>query len=574
MIIDLLTMPAVILILGAFILSVIPKQVRSATFIVFPLLALVSIWSVPNGFSLTVPLGEYELILVQLDALSRVFATIFAMVAVIGGIYAYHIDDLTQQTSALIYAGGALGVAMAGDYFTFYVFWELMAVSSAYLIWARRTKETDAVGMRYLLVHIFGGSILLSGIIWHVTESGSLAITHFPDEYTVASVLMLIGISINAAIPPLHAWLADAYPKATITGAVFMSAFTTKSAVYVLIRMYSGWELLAYAGVVMALYGVVYAVLANDIRQILAYHIVSQVGYMVAGIGIGTEMAINGTTAHAFSHILYKSLLFMGAGAVLYATGKSKLTELGGFASKMKVVVFLYMIGALSISGFPLFNGFISKSMVVSAAGYAHFETIQLLLILASVGTFLHTGLKLPYFTWFGESKSEITVKPVPVNMIVAMGIGAFFCTLFGVYPDLLYTYLPYGVDWEPYTVYHLVEMTQILIFTFIGFWLFRKKLEGDNKIALDTDWFYRKPADYVRFLFIDVTAILFNIAEKLVNKATAAVNNAFKNPVQWIHPIHDEDTDTSSHIPDIGSVVGFVIFTVTLFVLSWIVMW
>jgi multicomponent Na+:H+ antiporter subunit D len=342
---------------------------------------------------------------------------------------------------------------------------------------------------------------------------------------------------LNSAIPPLHAWLADAYPKATITGAVFMSAFTTKSAVYILIRLFPGWDILVYWGVAMALYGVVYAVLVNDIREILAYHIVSQVGYMVAGVGIGTEMAINGTTAHAFSHILYKSLLFMGAGAVIHATGKSKLTELGGFAKKMPVVVGLYMIGAFSISGFPFFNGFISKSMVVSAAGYAHFETVMLLLILASVGTFLHTGLKLPYFTWFGEKKSEFDVGKVPFNMKLAMGLGAFFCTLFGVYPVLLYNYLPYAVDYHPYTVYHFVEMMQILVFTFIGFWLLRKKLEGTPTIAVDTDWFYRKPADFVNRVFVQLPNKLFGLAEDsalgLVNKLAGLS----RNPLQYLLP-------------------------------------
>lgn len=505
--VEFLLSPAVMMILGAAVLGLLPDRFRASFFILLPMLALGSLWS----------FGEA-------DKLSVVFGTIFAMIASIGGIYAFHLRDRLQQISAMVYAGGAMGVVLAADYYSLFVYWELMAISSTYLVWANRTQESQEAGMRYLAVHILGGGLLFAGILMLVNQTGSTLITSLPDVYTPASVLILLGVALNTAIPPLNAWLPDAYPKATITGAVFMSAFTTKSAVYVLMRVFPGWDILLWFGVMMALYGVVYAVLANDIRQILAYHIISQVGYMVAGVGIGTEMALNGTAAHAFSHILYKSLLFMGAGTVLYATGKSKLTELGGIASKMKAAVILYMIGAFSISGFPLFNGFISKSMIVSAAGEAHLETAMLLLILASVGTFLHTGLKLPYFTWFGESKSEITVGPVPKNMLVAMGFGAFFCTLFGVYPDLLYRFLPYEVTYEPYTVYHLVEMTQILVFTFIGFWILRKKLEGEALIALDTDWFYRRSAPLAKRVFVSSVAWVFDAAENAVKRATTGV--------------------------------------------------
>jgi multicomponent Na+:H+ antiporter subunit D len=566
MIVDLLLIPAVIVSLGAFILPLIPEKIRPSAFLLFPLAALGVLWQLPDGYTLKVAFGSYELTPVYVDSLSRIFGTIFAIIAVVGGVYAFHLKDLGQQTSALVYGGGALGVTFAGDWFTLFVFWELMAVSSTYLIWARRTQETNEVGLRYLLVHIFGGGLLFSGILWHISQSGSIAVESLPDAYTLSSVLMLLGVAVNSAIPPLHAWLADAYPKATITGAVFMSAFTTKSAVYVLVRVFPGWDILIWFGVAMALYGVVYAVLANDIRQILAYHIISQVGYMVAGVGIGTEMALNGTTAHAFSHILYKSLLFMGAGAVLYSTGKSKLTELGGIASKMKAVVFLYMIGAFSISGFPLFNGFISKSMVVSSAGEAHLEVVMLLLILASVGTFLHTGLKLPYFTWFGESKSEITVGPIPFNMLVAMGIGAFFCTLFGVYPALLYQYLPYPVEYKPYTIYHLVEMIQILVFTYIGFWILRKKLEGDAKIALDTDWFYRKPAPVVRKLFVAFPNAIYGWFENAALGIASFLSDKFRNPMAWLNPFTSNEKQASSYSPAMEVVMSFVLLGFLIF--------
>jgi multicomponent Na+:H+ antiporter subunit D len=237
--------------------------------------------------------------------------------------------------------------------------------------------------------------------------------------------LILAGMVTNAAVPPLHAWLSDAYPRASVFGTVFLAAFTTKAAVYALARAFPGVELLVWAGTIMALFGVVYAVLENDIRRLLAYHIISQVGYMVAGVGLGTALALNGTAAHAFSHIFYKGLLMMSAGAVIYATGRGKLTELGQLAGPLRWTLILMMIGAFSISGVPFFNGFVSKSMVVSAAAYADRAPIELLLLVASMGTFLHTGLKLPWFTFFGKDQGARVLRPVPVSMYVAMGLAA-----------------------------------------------------------------------------------------------------------------------------------------------------
>ncbi|WKZ69532.1 MAG: Na(+)/H(+) antiporter subunit D [Melioribacteraceae bacterium] len=547
--INMMIIPAYYMIFGALILPLLPQKIRSGSFLLFPLLALITIWSFPIDHVIKINFLNYELILGEFNRLNRIFGTIFSIIAIIGGVYSYHLKEKGQQSAALLYAGGALGVTFAGDYFTLFVFWELMAVASTYLIWARRTKESANAGMRYLIVHLFGGSLLLAGIILNIYSTGSIIITSLTPDGSISSWLILVGVALNTAIPPLHAWLADAYPKATVTGAVFLSAFTTKSAVLILIKIFAGWEVLIFFGVMMALYGVVYAVLANDIREILAYHIISQVGYMVAGVGIGTEMAINGTTAHAFSHILYKALLFMGAGVVLHTTGRSKLTELGGIAKKQPVTLWLYMIGAFSISGFPLFNGFISKSMVVSAAGEAHFDTAMLLLLLASVGTFLHTGLKLPYFTWWSKSKEEIEPTKPPVNMHVGMLLAAILCTLFGVYPTLLYDYLPFTVNYEPYTIYHLTESIQILTFTFIAFWLLRKKLEGEPTLALDTDWFYRRPARLIQKVFVDSLETVFNYTEKLALSLSKEIIRVSRNPlILFDKSESDRDYDPDLH--------------------------
>jgi multicomponent Na+:H+ antiporter subunit D len=395
--------------------------------------------------------------------------------------------------AALSYAGAALGAVFAGDFLTLFLFWELMAVSAALLIWLRREPRAVAAGFRYILVHVFGGLCLLGGIVLHWSETGSLAFGDLsPYSGSPGFALILIAFLVNAAVPPLGAWLPDAYPEATPTGAIFLTAFTTKSAVYALIRGYAGTELLVWLGAIMAVYGVVYAVLENDARRLLAYHIVSQVGYMVCGVGIGTTLALNGAAAHAFAHILYKALLFMGAGAVLHVTGLRRLSDMGGLYKAMPRTLALYMVGAFAISAVPLFSGFVSKAMVVSAAAESHRPAIFLLLTLASSGTFLHTGLKLPYYMFFGTDRRLRAHEP-PSNMLAAMGLAAAACVLIGVIPAVLYSYLPYAADYAPYTVRHVMATLGLLGFTALGFFVMLKHLDPAPIVSLDTDWFYRK---------------------------------------------------------------------------------
>ncbi len=540
--------PAMIVLVGALLVLVLPGRLRAAIAILAPALALYYIYGLPDGTRVSISFLGQELTPLRGDGLSLIFGKIFSLVGVIAGIYAWHNNDRKQQVSALLYNAGALGVTFAGDYFTLYGFWELMAVSSVVLIWSRQREDSQRAGNRYILVHLVGGAFLLAGILLYREASGGIAFERFlPGEGGAGAWLILIGFCLNAAVPPLGAWLPDAYPRATVTGAIFCSALTTKTAVYTLLRGYTGWEILIVAGVIMSLYGVIYAVLANDIRELLAYHIISQVGYMVAGVGIGSVMAVNGATAHAVSHILYKALLFMGAGVVIHTTGKEKLTELGGFWKRQKLVMGLYMIGAFSISGFPLWNGFISKSMVVAASNAEHLEWATLLLMLASVGTFLHTGLKLPYGIWFGKDKG-VEPKPAPRNMVVAMAIAAFFCTFMGVVPSFLYQYLPYATHWNPWTFPHVMEMVSILLFTGFAFWVFIPMLHGQPTLSMDTDVLYRKTQPFFRRVFVDATGAVFDAADEAVGRLAHGMVEAFRDPSRYLpgQPprVHTDDPD------------------------------
>ncbi len=484
--------PSILFIAGAFLIPFLWGKVQKVYLLIIPAIAfLICIGASQGTYGVYNFLG-HDIIFAKIDKLSLVFSYVFTIMAFIGMMYGLHVKDVGQHMAAYLYIGSALGVTFAGDYFTLFIFWEIMAFASAYLVFAQREDAAVKAGFRYILVHIAGGVFLLGGIILHYAETGSILFGPIEQNGSAAFYLIMIGFILNAAVPPLHAWLADAYPEATVTGAVFMCAFTTKTAVYVLVRAFPGTEILVWLGVIMALYGVVYAVLENDCRRLLAYHIVSQVGYMVAGVGMGTYMTLNGSVSHAFAHILYKALLFMGAGAVIYMTGRRKLTELGGLYRTMPVTLTLYMIGGFAISAFPLFSGFVSKSMVVSGAAADHRPIVVLLLTMASAGTFLHTGLKLPYYMFFGKD-SGLRPKEPPMNMLIAMGIAAFLCIAIGVVPGQLYNILPYPVHFEPYTGDHVTSALGILMFTALGFFLLLKKLDPEPTISADTDWFYRK---------------------------------------------------------------------------------
>ncbi len=483
--------PSLIFIIAAIIIPFLSLRAQKVFVLIVPAFGLINLFSMHEGAYWKLRFLGQDIVLANVDKVSFMFGLVFIILLFIGMIFANHIKEHWEHSAAFFYAGGTLGVVFAGDFLSLYCAWELMAVASVCLIWNSMKKSSRDVGMRFILVHLFGGLCLLAGFVIHYANTGSIEFGPI-KEGGIAFNLILVSFLINAAVLPFNAWLPDAYPESTPTGSVYLSAFTTKSAVYVLLRAFPGTEILIWLGLAMAIYGIIFAVLENDIRRLQAYSVISQVGYMVAGIGIGTDIAINGVCAHAFSHIIYKSLLFMAVGVILQQTGTSKLTELSGLYKYMKPIFFLYMIGGLAISGFPLFNGFISKSMIITSAAESHVFSAWIILTFVSCGTFMYTGLKLPYFTFFGKDRG-FKLKKIPINMIIAMGIGAFLCTLFGVYPKLLYNMLPNHVDYKPYTVSHVLGALQMLMFTGLAFVILRKKISIRATISIDTDWTYRK---------------------------------------------------------------------------------
>jgi len=487
--------PGIWLIVGALIAVLLPQTLSRWFAVILPVFLIAFLFSLNLDNYGTISFFDYSLETFRLDALSRVFGLIFLIASALGNLYALGDDvDKLQRSAALAYAGGAIAAVFAGDMITLFIFFEVAAVASVFLIWARRTERAFAAGMRYLIFQIGAGVILLAGLLIHFSVTGSIDFDKLGLE-APGGILILIAFGIKSAFPLVHNWLQDAYPEATISGTVILSGFTTKLAIYALARSYAGTEILIWIGAVMAIFPIFYAIIENDLRRVLTYSLNNQLGFMVVGIGIGTEMALNGTVSHAFVHILYKALLLMSMGAVLLRTGTCNGTELGGLVKTMPWTAAFCIVGAASASAFPLFSGFISKSMIITAAGEQGYWIIWLILLFASAGVLYHSGIRIPYFAFFSEDKGH-RVKEAPWPMLVAMGAAAFLCIIIGVFPAPLYAMLPFSVDYVPYTAYHVINQLQLLMFAALAFTVLKliKIYPSDTRgINLDTDWVYRK---------------------------------------------------------------------------------
>lgn len=542
--------PAALFIVGAFLVPLLRGKVKNIYLLLLPLIGLLNLINIPEGEHWEYPFLDYHLMLIHVDRISLIFGYIYHLISFIAMLYAININKNSEYVAGTVYAGSSLGVVFAGDFFSLFIFWEMMTLSSVFLIWARRTHASRSAGIRYAIVHIFGGLLLLMGILMHVHETGSLDVSYIGLK-GLSSYLMFIGVGVNCAWPLLHNWLTDAYPEATIAGTVFLSVFTTKTAVYVLARAYPGTEILIWIGVIMTAFPIFYAVIENDLRRVLAYSLINQVGFMVVGIGIGTELSMNGAIAHVCNDILFKALLFMSMGAVMYRTGKINATDLGGLYKSMPLTCAFCIVGAASISAFPLFSGFVSKSMVMAASAEEGLTAAWFILLFASAGVFHHAGIKIPFFAFFSHD-SGIRVKEAPFNMLLAMGITAFLCIFIGSFPEYLYSLLPYPVEYIPYTSSHIMAQMQLLFFSALAFTLLM--LSGIypaemRAVNLDADWFYRKGAKaFMWFISNPMALVSAKINRIVFDIIPSFLTSAVKDPYVALRIAADTMLSPFSH--------------------------
>jgi len=502
--------PGLWLILAGIICALVPRgeafaMVRKALVIGAPILAAVMITQIYTSQEVItgkLNIGGLELTTLRIDNLSMVWGYLFCLIGVLNGIFGLHEKCRITDSSALIYAGAAIAGVLSGDLLTLFLFWELTAISSVFLIW-KGGERAYAAGIRYLALHVLSGVLLLAGAILYANANGGDYMFNNIGIDSAGGKLILLAIGIKCGFPFLHMWMQDAYPKASITGTVILSAFTTKMAIYALARGYVGTDILIYIGAVMTCFPVFFALIENDLRRVLSFSLNNQLGFMVCGIGIGTELALNGVVGQVFVHVIFKSLLFMSIGAVMYRVGTAKASELGGLFRSMPFTAVFCLIGAGSIAAFPMLAAFVTKAMIISSVIYeAHHDAglyvIAAMLLFASAGVMEHSGIKVPYFTFFSHDSGR-RVKEAPWNMLVAMGLASALC-IFLAFPwggyQMLYSLMPYEADYKPYTVDHVVFQLQLLFAAISAFCLLKKfKLYPAEKRAeiLDFDWTYRK---------------------------------------------------------------------------------
>ncbi|WP_202900454.1 Na(+)/H(+) antiporter subunit D [Parvularcula oceani] len=506
--------PGLVLIVAGILAALAPRMGRNLLGVAGVAIGFIHLLSYGNA-----PVGEalhfaqssamgFEFTGIRIDRLSVIFAIIFHIAAMLNVIYGWQHATRIEASMGLIYAGAAIGGALAGDLLTLFVYWELAALSSVFIVWAGGGHAAFKAGMRYLVIQVSSGLLLLAGIAVHIGQGNGIAfeafsLTQADGSANAAAWLILVSFGIKAAFPFLHTWLQDSYPKASAVGAVMLSAFTTKLAVYTLARGFAGTDILIPIGAAMTAFPVFFALIENDLRRVLAYSLNNQLGFMVCAIGIGTPLALNGAAAHAFVHIIYKALLFMSMGAVMVRVGTTKATELGGLHKSMPWTTVFCIVGAMSISAFPLFSGFVAKSMITLAAAEAHLLFAYLVLLFASAGVLEHSGIKIPYFAFFAHDNFAPSVtgrarpKEAPAPMMIAMGIAAFLCVGIGIQPQYLFALLPFEAEYHAYTLDHVVTQMQLLLFAILAFALlvkFRLYPAEIRSTNLDVDWFWRVP--------------------------------------------------------------------------------
>lgn len=529
--------------LGALAALFLRGWTRNIIMLAAPIVGALNLMGLEHGVFWSMEFMGYTLEPVKVDKLSLMFGYLFHLAALIAIIYALHVKDTVQHVAGLAYAGSAVGAVFAGDLLTLFVFWELLALTSVFLIWARRTDRAYSAGVRYLIIQVLSGVLLLAGVLIFAYVNDSLLFTQIGLEHDgiaeVGAWLMFVAFGIKCAFPFMHNWLTDSYPEATPSGTIFLASFTTKVAVYAFARGFPGEEILVWIGVTMACFPIFFAVIENDLRRVLAYSLINQIGFMIVGIGIGTALALNGAVAHAFNDVIFKGLLMMTMGAVLHMTGKINGSELGGLYKSMPKTTILCIVGAASISAFPLFSGFVSKSMIMAAAVEEGYDYIWLLLLFAAAGVFHHAGIKIPYFAFFAHDSGIRTTEP-PKNMLIAMTLGAVACVILGTFPaQTVYALLPWEHDYQPYDLTHVLTQLQLLFFSALAFvWLNLRNLYPPElpSTNLDTDWFYRKLAP--------------NVLKRLGNKVSATYGSFEASVVLSIKQIVQNSYDAESGKP------------------------
>lgn len=536
---SLLAHPSIVLLLGAVIIAVLPRKYKKYLLLATGIAGLILALRLPAGMEYTLPWIEgLPLVILRVDQLSWLMTSAAALMLLASILYGWGEIGHREITWGLVYAGASCGALLSGSLIMLVIWWEVMAAGAAFMLISRHDRHAVNAGIRYLLVHFFGGNLLLFGIVL-LARQGYVLVEPLSRGMGAGYWLVLAGVGVSAGMIPFHSWIADAYPNASIAGSVVMSSMTTKVAAITLLRLFAGETFLVWMGILMAFWGVFYALRENHIRRLLSYHIISQLGLIITAIGIGTPLAKNAAVALTIGNMVYKGLLYMSTGSIYYCTGKQKLTELGHQIETVPVNACFFFVGALSIAGMPGLMGFACKPMVMAAAGSEHMALVSVLLYFAGIGTFLSIPLKLGYNMFVGVNPAPEMKKPPKIMMYVGMALLAVIIFIAGFFPGRFYQLLPWSelTSYTPYTLDHVVSEFQLLLGSLLAFIVLHHLFKVKKGVSLDMDWFYRRPlARLVLMLSSGLDRLRLAIWRGLLD-ALERILPFFRNPMRLLMP-------------------------------------
>jgi len=401
----------------------------------------------------------------EIDTLGIFMATLFLFIGLLTSVYSVKYMERDTRLAEyyillMLMVAGMLGVVFAGDFFTFFIFWEIMCLSSYVLVAFRKERwEPVEAGFKYLIMSASGSAMVLFAMSLLYGMAGTLNFAYVRLALSkpqlggwalMAMVLVIVGFGIKAAVAPLHTWLPDAHPAAPSSISAMLSGVVIKAGAYALMRSlimifapeaYSWQIVLAILAVITMTVGNLMALLQTDLKRLLAFSSVAQMGYVIFGISIATYYGITGSLFHIMNHAIMKSLLFLCSGAFLYAVDSRNLDELAGIGKKMRITGVMFTIGCLSIAGIPPLNGFQSELMILlsgiglggkSAIWYV-LSAIMLVNLLFSVAYYLRL---IQTLTLREPSTTSVNAREAPIGMLLPMGILTVLCIVIGIYPD------------------------------------------------------------------------------------------------------------------------------------------
>lgn len=464
---NLLILLVIIPLFGAILNVVIGKSskkarqvVSTASTLILIILAAKVLQTTLKGNIITYEIGNWKPpigINLVADSLSALMVGLISCIGFLCVIYSIsymrrYKGVQTYDSLLMFIIAGMIGTVLTGDLFNMFVFLEITFISAYPLVgFFGGAREMEA-SFKYMVLSTIASLMFLLGIGLIYNFTGTLNMAHIAEVtgageglLDFALILLMIGLGLVSAIVPLHAWLPDAHPAAPTPISALLSGVTVKVGLYGMLRIvYTmfGFQrvpigsILLVLGLATIIIGAGFALVQTDIKRMLAYSTISQVGYIALALGIGTQSGVEGAVFHILNHALMKSLLFLTVGCVIYKIGTRDMSKMGGLLKQMPLEAAAFLVGGLAIAGVPPLNGFFSKLLIYLAcleAGYLVPLAIAISVSLLTLAYYLRAF----WMIFLGKNSLNLKNERVPLSMLIPVLVLAFACLVIGIVPEI-----------------------------------------------------------------------------------------------------------------------------------------